>query len=716
MTFRRPTFPARILRTHPAGVMLLAALISVLPVLLTGSLRASAFATLGVMVLSALLLPPANACFHAALPAFLAWLAAWNWSNQDAVDPLRKIAGRPAFHAIVRMRVVDPSVSSLPGDAQPRGIVCDAEGVRFSERDAERKVEPFRILLRFRPDAACPDFGYGDVLSAVGSFREQERPLLPGTFDYAEYLRFQGIKGVFLADEAKILERGEGFLRHVYAARDRFLREICSAFRSDDDRAVAAAMLGGRNIGIAPETKRAFLKSGTIHILSVSGTHVAIVAGLLLALFFFLPFRARRLAVLPPLFLYALSTGMREPAIRAFLMLAAFLSFRSFLYRTNPLNTLFFIAFLLILWEPQCVMHSGVHYSFLCVGVLLCVPKRVKAFESAMFPDLAFIPGAFAPKRLLWGRKLVFRTFRAVFACGAVFLAATALTMLHQGLFPVASMAANLVLIPLSSLIFLFAGIAGVSIGIPLLREPASKLLESGFSALGTVCDFFAGFAPHPQASPPVWSVFAFLIALFVFLCADRRAWILAATVALVALPIFWRFRTTGLPMECAVLAGGGCDVQPTVILADPEAGGAILANVPDFQAAKAAQEYLRSFGIGECALLIAQNTDSAYGVRYLKDDLSVRRALFPTTLRLRDELDVPTRRYWRSAFEHAGRFDVEVSKGRFSFRTESLSGRILAEESGETTVLLTGENGETRFRETIPNRKSRHWIRIPLQ
>ncbi len=716
MTLRKPTFPARILRTHPAGVMLLAALISVLPVFLTGSLRASAIATLCVMALSALLLPLASACFHAALPAFLAWLAAWNWSNQDATDPLREIAGRSTFHAIVRMRIVDPSVSSLPGDAQPRGIVCDAESIRFSELDAERKVEPFRVLLRFRPNATRPDFGYGDVISVVGSFREQERPLLPGTFDYAEYLRFQGVKGVFLADGGEILERGAGFLRHVYAVRDRILREICSAFRSEDDKAVAAAMLGGRNIGIAPETKRSFLKSGTIHILSVSGTHVAIVAGLLLAFFFFLPFRARRLAVLPPLFLYALSTGMQEPAIRAFFMLAAFLSFRSFLYRTNPLNTLFFVAFLLILWEPQCVMYSGVHYSFLCVGVLLCVPKRVKAFESAMFPDLAYIPGAFVPRGLLWKRRLLFRMFRAVFACGAVFLAAAALTMLHQGLFPVASMAANLVLIPLSSLIFLFAGIAGASIGIPCLREAASRLLESGFSALGAVCDFFAGFAPHPQASPPIWSVFAFLTALFVFLCADRRAWILVATAALVALPIFWRFRTAGLPMECAVLVGGGFDVRPTVILADPEAGGAILANVPDFQSAKATQEYLRAFGIGECTLLIAQDSDSAYGVRYLKDDLSVRRALFPTTLRLRDEIDVSTRRYWRSAAEHAGRFDVEISKGLFAFRTESLSGRILTEKNGETTALLIGEDGETRFRTTIPNRKSRQWIRIPLQ
>lgn len=695
--------------------MFASALAAALPAVLNGDLRLSAWIALGLMLASALLLPPANACFHVAIPAFLAYVSVANWAAQDAEDPLTDLCGRRAFHAVVLARIVDPSVSSLPGDAQPRGIVCEAESIRFSDDDQAREVKPFRILLRFRPDAEPPDFGYGDLLEAVGSFREQEPPILPDSFNYAEYLRFQGIKGIFLAESAKNVEQGRGVMRSVYEVRDGILRSVCKGFRSDDGESAAAAMLGGRNVGIDPDAKRAFLRSGTIHILSVSGTHVAIVAGILLACFAFLPFRTRRLLVLPLLLLYALSTGMREPAIRAFFMIAFFLLFRTFLLRTNALNTLFFIAFLLILWDPRCIMRSGVHYSFLCVATLLCAPKRIKEIESVLFPDLAFIPNQFVSKAMLQKRRIAFRLLRAVFACAAVFLAATALTMLQQGLFPAASMPANLLLIPLSSLIFLLAGIAGACSWIPHVDLWTSSLLEKGFSALNGLCSFFADFSPPPQASPPLWSVFAFLTALFLFLCASKKIWIALSLIALAALPAYWFLRTSNLKPECVVLAGGGCDLSPTVILADPQTGKAILANVPDFLTAKAALEHLRSIGIGECSLLLAQDTAAAYGIRYLKDDLPLRRAAFPETLRVKDDLALPIRRYRKSHEESVGPFRIRIDKDSLAFRTKTGSGLILMNENGETNAIMTDSSGTLRFRKRFPNTKSRQWIRMPL-
>lgn len=72
-------------------------------------------------------------------------------------------------------------------------------------------------------------------------------------------------------------------------------------------------MLFGCRQGIEYQTRLDFIRSGTIHILTVSGLHIGMFAGVMFLLLAFLPFRMR--CVIVPLLtaLYALSTGLQMP-------------------------------------------------------------------------------------------------------------------------------------------------------------------------------------------------------------------------------------------------------------------------------------------------------------------------------------------------------------------------------------------------------------------
>ena len=101
------------------------------------------------------------------------------------------------------------------------------------------------------------------------------------------------------------------------------LERILVPVATDTNRTLCAAVLFDCWQGMDYRTRRDFIQSGTIHILTVSRLHVRMFARVLFFLFAFLPFRIRCMII--PFFttLYALSTGMQKPAFRALIMLSS---------------------------------------------------------------------------------------------------------------------------------------------------------------------------------------------------------------------------------------------------------------------------------------------------------------------------------------------------------------------------------------------------------
>mgnify|MGYP000987986660 FL=1 len=112
---------------------------------------------------------------------------------------------------------------------------------------------------------------------------------LPGEFDYPSYLAFRNIGAVIrVKDASDTLYMGReggqnilGFLDSVACRYDSMVRQFIN------DRNVApiiTAMVTGSQSEIPPDLRTAYAKSGVLHILSISGLHVAIIAAVFVQL------------------------------------------------------------------------------------------------------------------------------------------------------------------------------------------------------------------------------------------------------------------------------------------------------------------------------------------------------------------------------------------------------------------------------------------------
>lgn len=144
----------------------------------------------------------------------------------------------------------------------------------------------------------------------------------PAGFDFKEYLLQRGVKiGVYGKDG--LTQAAEGFsLRGTMAALRSELTLGLMEVMGEEKGAYAAAMLLGTRDFIHDDDRAAFQALGIAHILSVSGYHVGVLAGMLLLLLRPMPVGRRARFVTEGLLLgaYCVLAGGNSPVVRAVLL------------------------------------------------------------------------------------------------------------------------------------------------------------------------------------------------------------------------------------------------------------------------------------------------------------------------------------------------------------------------------------------------------------
>ncbi len=591
----------------PAALFLLAAVTAVL------SVRGNGFPYVLVPAASVLLvwalIPTRDALVRFALPMLPALIAALGWSGQQR-DFIADEAGRARFAAEAELTVDDPSASARTGEAfRVRNLQCLVKRFRYGANAPWIEFENTkpRVLLDLGrgENAIAIPLGFGDTVLAKGVFSAPEPPLFPGSFDYAAYLEHEGIYELFRPEpeSLEVVSHGTGFRRALYDLRDASLAAVCRGFRSVENARMAGAMLGGRRIALEKETRAGFLSSGTIHILTVSGTHVGIFASLLLLLLVWVPFRKRCLFVLVPLLFYALSTGMREPAMRAYVMIAAFLVLRSLLLATLHINTLMLAAYAILVISPASLLKPGMYYSFLSVALLLSLPRDVGSILLGFLSRKLSqpLPVRYAPVWRIRATRLIRILLSAFAATLVASLGSGVLSILYQGLFPVSAVPANLLVMPLAYVAFIAAGVALLFSWAGPVGLFFSGVLEKVFRLIGWLGRFFGGLCETAIPRPPVWTIILFLAAMFYLLHAKHWRRAACAAALMTALFLFWCFRAAFFPAEVLILSGGGTEQEPAVVVTDPALGRADVVNVPDYRTGSVLADYLHERGITAC-------------------------------------------------------------------------------------------------------------------
>ncbi len=220
------------------------------------------------------------------------------------------------------------------------------------------------------------EYRYGDVLLVRG---EPQTPPRFDDFDYRGYLAHQGIYTTMPYPEIEIVERGKGFppLAWVYSLRNHMSQTIAEVIPEPQASLAQAIILGIRG-NIPPQLKADFIRSGTAHLLAISGLHLSIIAGIMLSVGIWLFGRRHYIYIwlaLGTIWLYAILTGMHPPVVRGAIMASLFLAAELLGRQRSAITALTAAAAIMVGISPYLLGNAAFQLSFLAMtGLVFLFP------------------------------------------------------------------------------------------------------------------------------------------------------------------------------------------------------------------------------------------------------------------------------------------------------------------------------------------------------
>ena len=341
----------------------------------------------------------------------------------------------------------------------------------FTHPDTGRRISRFRVetvngkpsglLLRLylRGDAdALEAVDCGQRLSFRGHIWACDPVTNPHEFDFGDYLNRDGLAAYATAkiEDVTVLETRGGVRTAIIAAR-RALAARIDALLPDNAGLARALMLGDRSL-LGEEMREALRRTGTAHLIAISGLHVSVLALAVSALLRRLTSRRFALAAtLALLVVYGALIGFTAPFVRAAIMFAVAASAFVPGLPSDAATRLGAAMLALLLVRPMEALETGFALSFAASAGLILLSPPIAALlrlEGA----LEYRPGGGRLVRL--GRAA--RRYFAGLVVGslAAQLAILPAVIAGFGTQPLLSLPFNLVCVPLCMLGYLFAAAA----------------------------------------------------------------------------------------------------------------------------------------------------------------------------------------------------------------------------------------------------------------
>ncbi|MGC2299068.1 MAG: ComEC/Rec2 family competence protein [Acidobacteriaceae bacterium] len=261
--------------------------------------------------------------------------------------------------------------------------------------------EGLRLTLYAPANAPFPPLACGGALRGAAAMHAEERFLDPGVWDASAWLRRQGIAALGSAHATDVTvtatnvrPRFSCWAHNIQQSASERLVSFAdqpapswqpSFLRlSHDDAAMLTAMLTGDRTLLGHRLRVGFERTGSFHLLVVSGMHLAIFSGLI----FLIARRLRlnrtwaSLATIALSLAYALFTGFGQPVQRAFWMVTLYLCGRILWRERHPLNAIGFAALVMLAVNPAALLDAGFQMTLLSVLAVagIAVPVAEKTF------------------------------------------------------------------------------------------------------------------------------------------------------------------------------------------------------------------------------------------------------------------------------------------------------------------------------------------------
>ncbi|MEK4147252.1 DNA internalization-related competence protein ComEC/Rec2 [Robertmurraya sp. FSL W8-0741] len=315
----------------------------------------------------------------------------------------------------------------------------------------------------------------GTVCQVQGRLKEPETNGNPRMFNYREYLRYEQTFWILEVEKwnpAHCYEQKNPLL-YLQKLRQKGIQFIGEQFPENSAPLVAALVFGERNF-IREELIEAYQRLGIIHLLAISGLHVGMLVGFL----FFIGLRCNVSRELMLLFLmmflpvYIVLTGGAPSVIRAcFMMLLALLLMKLTRKKLIPADIISIVFLFYVFTDPFVIYHVGFQLSFAVSASLI--------FSRSIL------------------RRYMDRPF--LLLCATSFIAQLAsipIMLYHFYEFPLISLVANIIFVPLYSVVvlplcliwYIFALLFGE------IMAPVASFLDFNFQLLNGLTLFLAKF------------------------------------------------------------------------------------------------------------------------------------------------------------------------------------------------------------------------------
>lgn len=262
-----------------------------------------------------------------------------------------------------RFRVTVASTEELPPEKTPRNV---------------------RVTVR----TGAANFGVGDAITILASISPPAGPVMPGGYDFALPLFYEGIGGTgFTFGAPKPADIGpppwQIRVRQPQEQLRETIRSRITVSLPGDHGAIAAALTMGDQRGISSETQEAMRASGLGHILSISGLHMVLVGG---AVFWFvraLLALSPRLALRYPIKKWAAAaalvvatfylgiSGAEVATVRSWIMLAIMLVAILVDRRALTLRNVALAAIVILVVSPESALSISFQMSFAATVALI---------------------------------------------------------------------------------------------------------------------------------------------------------------------------------------------------------------------------------------------------------------------------------------------------------------------------------------------------------
>lgn len=526
------------------------------------------------------------ACYFALLfePPF-AWRFAWAvvvlpwWLARN--DALAARAHRIVFFMLCGFALAQWQTQRVAAPIMPDGLDVVGIAGRVQEISLEDKAHKLLLgevrieglapertpaLVRVTVRGEIPEIAVGDEVLGRGKLFAPSQPVALQAFDFARYFYFRRIGGIgfmfptLTVDKAPEEQNWLNVRSWLATKRLVINQRIMEVFGADERMMFATALVTGDTAAVSDEYRQAMQDTGLMHVLSISGMHMAIIAGLVFVVlrrvFILLPWgglgmRAQQTAAWAALIVGILYVALADfpiAAVRACIMTS--LMMLAIIMGRNPfsIRSLSLAATLIIVVEPSACVEASFQLSFLAtLGLVMMYhvlqelamrrreqllsdiveDKQTDDEEEAQENERAF-SGV-----LGLGKKLAHGVGLSVLTSLVASLVTMPLVAFHFHQVSLVTIFANLLTTPLLALWIMPALLLAVVLMPWGLHTVVLPVAGVGITWFNAVLHWCAGLSwSHLTLSPlPSWALVVMVVGLLVCILWESLRWRFAAGV-----------------------------------------------------------------------------------------------------------------------------------------------------------------------------------------